>query len=84
MRYQIPAYAIIRIDECHGPDLQKKYGITVLKIVWSMEIAVEEVRRLNDVNEGTDCSYSWQYTRVDPNIVPDVQVEHDNSALFVG
>jgi hypothetical protein len=69
------AYAIVRIDDyLKDLDIPKQNMITVKKIVWSMETAVNEVRRLNNLNESKGCLYFWQYTRIDPNIVPAVHV----------
>jgi hypothetical protein len=78
------AYAIIRIDEHEKTNLQKKYLVMVKKIVWSMQIAVNEVQRLNELQKDKTSYYCWQQTKIDPNVAPDVHVKNDNSSLFVG
>jgi hypothetical protein len=37
----------------------------VLRIVWDEGVADAEVRRLSELNADKNCSYLWQYTRVD-------------------
>jgi hypothetical protein len=66
------AYAIVRVDEFLKPDTPMEHKITVKKIVWSMQIALNEVKRLNELKKGKMSYYFWQYTRIDPNIVSDV------------
>jgi hypothetical protein len=62
---------VIRFDEYLGPDSPMEHRITVKKIVWSHDIAVSEVQRLNELKRDKGCYYFWQYTRIDPHIIPD-------------
>jgi len=57
-----PGYAIMRVDL--GPD-EPDSRVSVLRVVWSEEVADAETRRLNDLNADKGCRYFWQYTRVD-------------------
>src|SRR5579871_3468889 len=81
-----PVYAVVRVDAFHGPDVPLEHRITVKKIVCSLECAKAEVERLNELNAGKQCTYFWQYTRLDaeavgpcsgtrPGAEPSVEVE---------
>lgn len=63
MKY-MDVYAIIRIDDFLAvSDIDSK--ITIKKIVWSMDNAKNEVKRLNMLNSDKGCRYFWQHTRLE-------------------
>lgn len=70
MKNTEPAFAIIRLDPPSlyqgpsGPASGVIQWLTVKEIVWTIEEAEEEVRRLNELNAGKGCVYFWQGTRV--------------------
>lgn len=59
-----PAYAIVRIDDFHGPNTIPEDKIMVKEIVFSEEEAEAEVTRLRALNGAKGCRYFWQYTRL--------------------
>jgi hypothetical protein len=62
MHEKIHVYAIVRIDEfVSGDD-----AITIKEILPTMEEAIQEVERLNDLQQEKRCHYFWQLTRYFP------------------
>jgi hypothetical protein len=55
-------YAILRYDIYQKPE----HMVTVKKVVWDLQEAIDEVARLNGLVRGKlDIHYGFQYTRVD-------------------
>lgn len=63
MRTKEQVFAIIRIDEFHGPETTIKNKVTVKQVVNTLEIAEREVERIMRLNVDKGCSYFWQATR---------------------
>ena len=62
---QVQVYAVIREDRFLSPtDLQNR--VIVKEIVYSMELAQQEVDRLNQLFDSEKCYYWWQTTRLYP------------------
>ena len=57
-----PVYAVIRVGDYPSGALEN--CITIKEIVWSLEEAEAEVKRLNELNRSKDSKYFWQYTRL--------------------
>jgi hypothetical protein len=57
-----PVYAVIRVDDY--PSAAPEDCITIKEIVWSLEEAEAEVKRLNELNRSKGCKYFWQLTRL--------------------
>ncbi|PRQ02178.1 hypothetical protein ENSA5_26370 [Enhygromyxa salina] len=57
------AFAIVRLDDFQGQEVDLRNRVTVKRIVWSEEEAEREVERLNELHD--DVRYFWQATRVD-------------------
>ena len=57
-----PAFAIVRVDD-EAPTDELRF--TVRRIVWSLDLAESEARRLSELNADTSYRYFCQYTRVD-------------------
>ena len=55
-------YAVIRVDDYPSGALEN--CITIKEIVWSLEEAEAEVKRLMKLNRSKGCKYFWQYTRL--------------------
>jgi hypothetical protein len=55
-----PVYAVIRVDDYSSLE----NSITIKEIVWSLEEAKAEVKRLNELNRFKGCKYFWQSTRL--------------------
>ncbi|WP_420629443.1 hypothetical protein [Candidatus Leptofilum sp.] len=61
---QRTVYAVIRIDEYENvPDERR---ILVKEILYDIELAKAEVKRLNLLNSDKACNYFWQSTRLYP------------------
>jgi len=58
------AYAVVRIDDFHGPETPLEHKITVKEILSKLEAAKSEVERLNQLNQEKGCRYFWQPTRL--------------------
>lgn len=58
------AFAIVRLDDFQGPDVDLRNRVSVKRIVWDQAEAEAEVERLSGLTEGV--RYFWQATRVDP------------------
>ena len=58
-----PACAVVRLDRFLGDEIGR---ITVKEVVWSVEEAEREIKRLNGLNADRGCLYIWQHTRVKP------------------
>lgn len=61
---KIHAYAIIRFESDHH---DVNAIVTVKKIVFDIEYAEQEVKRLNNLNGDKGCIYFWQTTRLENN-----------------
>jgi hypothetical protein len=59
-------FAILRHDELQGSDAPIDERVTVKEVVASVELAVQEVARLNELNNGKGCTYWYQQTRLFP------------------
>jgi hypothetical protein len=57
-------YAIVRVDQDTGSDLPLEERISVTKILWTEEDAMNEVKRLTDLNAGKGCRYLWLLTHL--------------------
>lgn len=64
----IHVFAIIRIDAFQPPDVPLESKITVKKVVWTQEIAEQEVERLNKLNTAKGALYFWQITRLEKSL----------------
>ena len=70
MKDAIHAYAVIRIDKWSNKTIAElshedlNILITIKEIVPTIEMAEEEVNRLNKLNEQKDLHYFWQTTRI--------------------
>lgn len=64
MKNADPAYAVIRLDLNHDESVRTRDSMTVKMVVWTLEEAEAEVKRLNELNGDKGCLYYWQYTRV--------------------
>ena len=64
MSDKINVYAVIRVDEFDG--VSGDEGITIKEIVPTLEEAVQEVERLNKLQEGKRCHYFWRLGRYYP------------------
>ena len=62
MNKKIHVYAVIRADEYISGD----EGITVKAILPTMEEAIQEVERLNQLQQGKNCHYFWCIGRYFP------------------
>ena len=64
---QTSAFAIVRVEGSLFSDEMVPVGnrITVKRILWNLDVAEKEVRRLNELNGDKGCVYFWQATRVD-------------------
>jgi hypothetical protein len=60
------AYAVVRVDLFQGDDVEWNNRVTVKSIEWTREAAEREAERLNRVNNGKQCVYFAQTTRVAP------------------
>jgi hypothetical protein len=50
-----------------GPNISfNGYSVTLKEIVTSVELAENEVRRLNEINSDKSCKYFWQSSRLFP------------------
>jgi hypothetical protein len=58
-------YAIVRIDDYGGPNIELRHLIAVKKVVWTQDVAEREVKRLNRLNAPKGCLYFWQVTRLE-------------------
>lgn len=56
-------YAIIRLDGFYE-NMTIQDAITVTKVVWSEELAKQEVARLTTINSDKRCYYFYQITRI--------------------
>jgi hypothetical protein len=63
MRKKNQVFAIIRFDEFLDANGAIEDKITVKEIVDTIEIAKDEVVRLNKLNSDKKCKYFWQTTR---------------------
>ena len=55
-------------DEDEGPGiLLNGYSVTLKEIVTSVELAKNEVKRLNEINSDKGCRYFWQASRLFPD-----------------
>ena len=61
-------FAIVRVDVVEDVQRETDWNnrVTVKKIVWDVDAAEREVRRLTEINAGKGCVYFWQTTRVEP------------------
>ncbi len=59
------AFAIIRVDLFHELDTPLEHKITVVKVVWTEQMAEEETERLNKLNDTKGSKYFWQLTRLE-------------------
>lgn len=63
MNTKVAVYAVVRIDGSQsGED-----AITIKEVLPTMEQAIEEVERLNKLNDSKGARYFWQATRYFPN-----------------
>ena len=62
MNKKVHVYAVLRVDEYIAGD----QGITVKEILPTMEEAIQEVERLNQLNRGKECHYFWCIGRYFP------------------
>lgn len=60
-------YAILRYDEFLEPYGEDFTVLTVVKVVEDPDYADQEVKRLNQLNQGKGCRYKKQVTRFDRN-----------------
>ena len=59
-----PRYAIVRGDAFLGAGpIEERMAVT--RIVWTLESAQLEVRRLNELKRDEGCYYFWRTTRTD-------------------
>ena len=68
----VHVFAIIRYDDFqeYAPS-EIAEAITIKKVVWSREVAEQEVARLNQLNGDKGVLYFWQMTRLEKT-VPEV------------
>lgn len=71
MREKLEVYAVVRIEQRDSLE----DGIAVKAILPTMEEAVSEVARLNELNKDKDSYYFWRTTRYFPN---GKGIEHDS------
>ncbi|CAN5693254.1 hypothetical protein BH18ACI4_BH18ACI4_10220 [soil metagenome] len=64
MHEKIHVYAIVRIDEYD--EVSPEDAITIKEILPTMEEAIREVERLNNLQEAKHSHYFWQLTRYFP------------------
>ncbi len=57
-------YAIVRSNDFLA-DRDISSRVTVKKIVYALETAESEVKRLNELSAGKDYHYFWQLTRLE-------------------
>ena len=62
MNKKIHVYAVLRVDG----DISGDEGITVKEILPTLEEAMQEVERLNQLNRGKNCRYFWRIGRCFP------------------
>jgi len=62
MRKKLQVYAVLRVDE----DIAGDEAIMVKEILPTLEEAVQEVARLNQLHEGKRCHYLWRLGRYFP------------------
>lgn len=60
---KVQVYAVVRIDDY----LEGEAEITVKEILPTMEKAIKEVDRLNQLNSSKGAHYFWQTTRYFPD-----------------
>ena len=60
--YRQQVFAILRFEN----DASGEHSVTVKEILWDLETADAEVRRLNSLNADKGCRYVWQATRLKP------------------
>jgi len=65
-------YAILRYETDAGENVPINVRVTVKKIVLDPHVADAEVRRLNDLNQGTGCVYFAQVTRIEKGVLEPV------------
>ncbi len=59
-------YAIVRLELDRAKEVGiDRHIVTVKKVVRSMEVAEEEVERLNRLNADKGCLYFWEITRLE-------------------
>ena len=58
-------YAIVRVDDYGGYDIELRNRIAVKKVVWTQDVAEREVERLNQLNGPKGALYFWQVTRLE-------------------
>ena len=64
MKEAIHVYAVVRVDDFHeafGDD-----AISIKEVLPTMEQAIHEVERLNELNSDKACHYFWCTTRYFP------------------
>lgn len=54
------AFAVLRLDSYANGT----YNLTIKEIVWSLDEAEKEIKRLAEINGHKGCTYFWQPTRV--------------------
>ena len=63
MRQKHQVFAVLRVDDFHGPEAPIETKVTVKQVVSSQKIAEREVERLTRLNSDKGCRYFWQATR---------------------
>jgi len=63
-RKYLPAFAIVRIDDFHGEQVDVESRIAIKEVVHSAEEAEREIARLTALNSDKGCRYVCQPTRI--------------------
>ncbi len=71
MREKLQVYAVLRIDEFDSVE----DSVAVTAILPTLEEAISEVARLNELNKDKGAYYFWRTTRYFPN---GKGIEHDS------
>lgn len=59
-----PAYAVVRCDDFHGPDVDALTRVAVVKVYMDQAVALSEAARLNELNSHKLVRYECHTTRL--------------------